>query len=56
ISWEEKFADDVRYVGKITFPGDLKILLKTVEAVLKKDGINSDTSATMEKFTGDGMV
>lgn len=52
LSWEEKFADDVRYTEKVTFAGDIKILLKTVEAVLKKDGISSATSATMEKFTG----
>ncbi len=51
ISWEEKFADDVRYVNKVTFAGDVRILLKTVEAVLKKDGISSATSATMEEFT-----
>ena len=52
ISWEEKFADDVRYAEKITFLGDVRVLLKTVEAVLKKEGISSATSATMEEFTG----
>lgn len=52
ISWEEKFEDDVRYAKKITFLGDVRILLKTVEAVLKKDGISSGTSETMEEFTG----
>ncbi len=46
-----KPADDVRYVNKVTFAGDVRILLKTVEAVLKKDGISSATSATMEEFT-----
>ncbi len=53
ISWEEKFADDVRYAEKITFLGDVRVLLKTVEAVLKKEGISSATSATMEEFTGE---
>ena len=52
ISWEEKFSDDVKYVNKVTLAGDIKILLKTVEAVLKKDGISSGTSVTMEEFTG----
>ena len=52
ISWEEKFADDVVYAGKVTFAGDIKILLKTVEIVLKRDGISSGTSETMEKFMG----
>ena len=52
LSWEEKFGDDVKYVRHITFTGDLKILLKTAVAVVKKDGISSGTSATMEAFTG----
>jgi len=52
ISWDEKFADDLRYAKKVTFAGDIKILLKTMEAVLEKDGISSATSATMEEFTG----
>lgn len=50
ISWEEKFAWDVEYVEKVTFAGDLKIILDTVRTVLKKEGINSGTSATMEGF------
>lgn len=52
ISWEEKFEWDVKYVENITFLGDCKIIFKTVKVVLKKDGINSATSATMEEFMG----
>ena len=52
ISWEEKFRYDVKYVDNITFWGDVKILLDTVMAVLKRDGISSETSATMEEFMG----
>lgn len=52
LSWEEKFADDVRYVQKIVFWGDLKIVWNTVRTVLGRKGINSGTSATMEVFTG----
>lgn len=52
ISWEEKFEYDVQYAEHITFAGDLKILLGTVSKVLKRDGINSENSATMEDFTG----
>ena len=52
ISWEEKFRYDVEYVDNITFWGDVKILLATVMAVLKHDGISSETSATMEEFMG----
>ena len=52
ISWEEKFDLDVEYVDNITFFGDLKIIFRTVITVLKKDGITSDTSVTMEEFMG----
>lgn len=54
ISWEEKFDWDVKYVDRITFAGDLRILLDTVKVVLKRDGISSATSATMEEFMGTG--
>ena len=52
ITWEEKFRLDVDYVNSITFMGDVRILLGTVKAVLKRDGISSETSATMEEFLG----
>lgn len=52
VSWEDKFRMDVAYVDNITFLGDLKILFETAMAVVKRDGISSETSATMEKFTG----
>ena len=52
ISWEEKFDLDVEYVDNITFLGDWKIIFKTVWTVLKREGINSETSATMEEFMG----
>ena len=52
ISWEDKFALDVEYVDNITFVGDVKIILGTVKAVLKREGISSETSATMEEFRG----
>ena len=52
LSWEEKFAYDVEYVDNITFAGDIKIILGTVKAVFNRDGISSETSATMEEFMG----
>ena len=52
LSWEEKFEDDLKYVRKITFLGDLKIICQTVMAVLKKEGINADEKVTMPKFLG----
>lgn len=52
ITWEEKFDKDVYYVDNITFLGDWKIIFQTIGTVLKKEGISSETSETMEKFTG----
>ena len=52
ISWEEKFEYDVQYVENISFKGDIKILFDTVFKVLKREGINSENSATMEDFMG----
>ena len=52
ISWDEKFNWDLQYVDHITFLGDWKIIFQTVRTVLKREGINSDTSVTMEEFKG----
>ena len=52
ISWEQKFDYDVQYVDNITFLGDWKIMFQTVVKVLKRDGICSETSVTMEEFIG----
>lgn len=53
ISWEKKFEWDVRYVEHVSLLLDLKIILDTIGVVLKKEGINSDTAATMEEFRGE---
>ena len=52
ISWSEKFKLDVWYVDHCTFRTDCNIILTTIKSVLKREGISSDTSATMEAFTG----
>lgn len=52
ISWEEKFDWDVKYVDHITFLGDWEIIFGTIKIVLKKEGISSGTSVTMEEFMG----
>lgn len=52
ITWEEKFSLDVEYVDNISFAMDVKIFVRTILNVLKQDGINTDESNTMEKFTG----
>lgn len=52
ITWEDKFDKDVYYVDRVTFWGDWKIIFQTIGTVLKREGISSDTSATMEEFMG----
>ncbi len=52
ISWEQKFEYDVYYTRHISFLLDAKIVFLTVYKVLKRDGISSENSATMEFFTG----
>ena len=52
ISWEKKFEYDVYYTRNNSFLLDLKIVFMTVGRVIKRDGISSETHATMEFFTG----
>ena len=52
ISWEDRFAYDVAYTRNVTFAGDVKILLLTVKKVFAREGISSETAATMEEFRG----
>ncbi len=54
ISWEEKFDKDVYYVDHISFLEDWKIIFRTIKTVLKREGISSETAATMEEFMGNG--
>lgn len=56
ISWEEKFEWDIKYIEKPSLLGDIKIMIKTIIVIFKKEGISGDTSATMEEFKGDGKV
>ncbi|WP_434691079.1 sugar transferase [Hungatella sp. SB206] len=57
VSWEEKFKLDVEYVYNITFWGDLKIIFCTVrKAFIKREGISSQTSVTMEEFKGTSRI
>ncbi|MBQ9553068.1 MAG: sugar transferase [Clostridia bacterium] len=52
LSWNEKFEYDVKYVENESFLLDLQITFKTIVNVLKREGISSQTSATMEEFAG----
>lgn len=52
LSWNERFEDDVEYVDHVSFFFDWEIILKTIVIVLKREGISSATSTTMESFMG----
>lgn len=52
LTWEDKFKMDVWYTKNVTMATDIGILFKTFKIVLKKEGISSNTSATMEEFMG----
>lgn len=54
ISWEEKFDYDVYYVDHVSFLMDWKIILATIRTVMKREGISSASSVTMEEFHGSG--
>jgi lipopolysaccharide/colanic/teichoic acid biosynthesis glycosyltransferase len=52
ITWEEKFALDVRYVDTVSFALDLGIFFRTARAVLGREGITGEGEATMGEFMG----
>ncbi len=52
ISWTKKFELDVWYVDHCSFLLDLRIIFLTIKKVFVREGINSNTSVTMEPFTG----
>ena len=52
ISWTKKFEFDVWYVDHCSFLLDVKIIFITLKKVFVREGISSETSATMEPFTG----
>jgi undecaprenyl phosphate N,N'-diacetylbacillosamine 1-phosphate transferase len=52
ISWQQKFEYDVWYVDHLSFKTDMRILFRTLQKVMRKDGVNSSALITMEKFSG----
>ncbi len=52
ISWKQKFELDVWYVDNVSLKTDVRILLMTIQKVIQRKDINSQTSVTMEAFTG----
>jgi len=52
ISWRQKFKFDVWYVDHISLALDFKIFLKTIQKVIKKEGINPENMAYTDDFNG----
>lgn len=52
-SWAERLAMDVWYVDHVSLALDLKILLRTLRSVLRREGISAEGHATMPVFRGD---
>jgi lipopolysaccharide/colanic/teichoic acid biosynthesis glycosyltransferase len=52
LSWEEKFTYDIEYVERQSLLLDLRILVRTVKSVLRRDGISATGEATMPVFIG----
>ena len=55
ITWEEKFAFDLKYMEKITFFGDIKIIFRTIGKVFKADGVDRDGTVSDVDF-GDWLL
>lgn len=55
LSWEDKFNFDINYVNNVTFKQDILIILKTIFKVIKREGISSYKSVTMERFEGNNI-
>ena len=52
LAWEEKFRYDVEYAENVSPLLDAKIVIITVEKVLKRHGVNDNNYVTMEAFKG----
>ena len=54
-TWEGKLATDLEYIEKITFFGDIKIILMTVLKVVKREGVSAEGMDTAEDL-GDYLL
>lgn len=54
LTWDQKFAADVKYVDACSLSLDLSILVRTVQKIITRDGISAPGEATMPYFKGNG--
>lgn len=56
IDWEDKLSWDLKYIEKVSFLSDMKIIISTVgKAFIKREGITEGNMATAEDF-GDYLL
>ena len=56
IAWDDKLAYDLKYIERVTFPGDIAIFFKTIaKAFVKQEGITEDGMATAADY-GDYLL
>ena len=51
-TWDDRLRLDVEYVDTWSIAGDLRILLRTLTSVVRREGISAAGHATMPVFTG----
>jgi lipopolysaccharide/colanic/teichoic acid biosynthesis glycosyltransferase len=52
VDWQQRLANDVHYVDTWTIGGDIKIMARTLAAVVRRTGIAAEGEVTMSNFTG----
>lgn len=55
VTWEEKVNWDLKYLERVSFHGDIKIIIETVAAVLRRSGITDGENATALDY-GDALL
>jgi lipopolysaccharide/colanic/teichoic acid biosynthesis glycosyltransferase len=53
-SWDERLALDVRYVDEHSLAMDLRIIVRTIGMIVRREGISAEGHATMPEFDGPG--
>jgi lipopolysaccharide/colanic/teichoic acid biosynthesis glycosyltransferase len=52
IPWKRKFELDIQYVDNLSFNLDAKIIMHTINKVIKREGVNQTSERPMQPFNG----
>ena len=52
VDWDERLRLDVEYVRTRSLTGDLRIMWRTLRAVIRREGITAEGDVTMPRFRG----